>query len=88
MDYALCFMDRWLGKIYWEDRKPYYVYKGYKVRRIGFFHDEAEFEAESPIAEEVGEMIVRAIKKAGEFLKLKVPLEGEAKVGLNWRSVH
>ena len=88
MDYALCFMDHWLGKIYWEDRKPYYIYKGYKVRRIGYMHDETEFEAEAPIAEEIGEMIVKAIKKAGEFLKIKVPLEGEAKVGLNWRSVH
>ncbi len=38
MDYALCKMDQWLGKIYWEDRKPYYLYKGYKVRRIGYFH--------------------------------------------------
>jgi hypothetical protein len=38
MDYALCKMDQWLGKMYWEDRKPYYLYKGYKVRRIGYFH--------------------------------------------------
>lgn len=38
MDYAGCKMDSWLGKIYWEDRKPYYLYKGYKVRRIGYFH--------------------------------------------------
>lgn len=88
MDYALCFMDHWLGKMYWEDRKPYYIYKGYKVRRICYQHDEAEFEAEEPIAQEIGEMIVKAIEKAGLFLKLKVPLAGEAKVGKNWRSVH
>ena len=88
MDYALCFMDHWLGKMYWEDRKPYYIYKGYKVRRIGYTHDEAEFEAEEPIAQEIGEMIVKAIEKAGQFLKLKVPLAGEAKVGPDWRSVH
>ena len=88
MDYALCFMDHWLGKMYWEDRKPYYIYKGYKVRRVGYTHDEAEFEAEEPITQEVGEMIVKAIEKAGQFLKLKVPLTGEAKVGKNWRSVH
>ena len=88
MDYALCFMDHWLGKMYWEDRKPYYIYKGYKVRRVGYTHDEAEFEAEEPIAQEVGEMIVKAIEKAGQFLKLKVPLAGEAKVGKNWRETH
>ena len=88
MDYALCFMDHWLGKMYWEDRKPYYIYKGYKVRRICYQHDEAEFEAEEPIAQEIGEMIVKAIEKAGQFLKLKVPLAGEAKVGKNWRETH
>ena len=88
MDYALCFMDHWLGEIHWEDRKPYYLYKGYKVRRIGYMHDEAEFEAEEPIAQEIGDMIVKAIAKAGEFLKIKVPLAGEAKIGHNWRETH
>jgi hypothetical protein len=88
MDYALCFMDHWLGEIHWEDRKPYYLYKGHKVRRIGYMHDEAEFEAEEPIAEEIGDMIVKAIAKAGEFLKIKVPLAGEAKIGHNWKETH
>jgi hypothetical protein len=88
MDYALCKMDQWLGKMYWEDRKPYYLYKGYKVRRIGYFHDEAEFEAEEPIAEEIGEMIVKAIAWAGKFLKLNVPLDGESKTGKSWRETH
>lgn len=88
MDYALCKMDNWLGEMYWEDRKPYYIYKGYKVRRIGYFHDEAEFEAEEPIAEEIGEMIVKAIAWAGRFLKIKVPLAGEAKIGSNWMETH
>ena len=88
MDYALCFMDHWLGEIHWEDRKPYYIYKGYKVRRIGYMHDEAEFEAEEPIAQEIGDMIVKAIAKAGDFLKIKVPLAGEAKIGHNWKETH
>ena len=51
-------------------------------------HDEAEFEAEEPIAQEIGDMLVKAIGKAGEFLKLKVPLAGEAKIGKNWRETH
>lgn len=45
MDYAGCFMDRWLGEMHWDEkRRPYYVYKGYIVRRIGYFHDELEYE--------------------------------------------
>lgn len=39
MDYASLFMDKWLGKMYWDEmRRPYYVYKGCIVRRIGYFH--------------------------------------------------
>ena len=88
MDYACCFLDMWLGGIKWKDRKPYYLYKGYVVRRIGYFHDEVEFECEDAIADEVARMIERAIEKAGQHLKLNVPLAGEGKVGVNWMETH
>lgn len=88
MDYACCFLDSWLGEVHWKDRKPYYLYKGCVVRRIGYFHDEVEFECEEPVAEEVSMMIELAIQKAGEMLKLNVPLAGEGQVGKNWREVH
>jgi hypothetical protein len=88
MDYAGCFMDVWLGGLKWKDRKPYYEYKGYIVRRIAYQHDEYEYEAEEPIAEEVGKMIEKAIEKAGQYLKLNVPLAGEAKIGKSWKEVH
>lgn len=88
MDYALCFMDVWLGPMKWRDRKPYYEYKGYIVRRIGYWHDEVEFEAEDPIADEIATMIEKAIEKAGQYLKIKVPLAGEGKVGINWKETH
>lgn len=88
MDYACCFLDAWLRGLKWKDRKPYYLYKGCVVRRIGYTHDEVEFECEEPIAEEVARMIERAIVKAGEHLKLNVELAGEGKVGKNWKEVH
>lgn len=89
MDYACCFMDMWLGEIYWDEkRRPYYLYKGCKVMRIAYMHDEVEFECEEPVAEEVAKMIEKAIAKAGEFLKIKVPLAGEGKVGDSWMEVH
>lgn len=88
MDYACCFMDSWLGGIKWKDRKPYYLYKGYVVRRIGYMHDELEYECEEPIGPEVAKMIERAIAKAGEFLQMKVELAGEGQVGKNWCDVH
>lgn len=88
MDYACCFLDSWLGGLKWKDRKPYYLYKGYVVRRIGYTHDEVEFECEEPIADEVAKMIEKAIEKAGQYLKLNVELAGEGKVGKNWCEVH
>lgn len=89
MDYACCFLDSWLGDIHWDEkRRPYYLYKGCVVRRIGYMHDEVEFECEAPVAEEVGKLIEKAIEKAGQFLKIQVPLAGEAKVGKNWKEVH
>lgn len=88
MDYAGCFMDAWLGGLKWKDRKPYYLYKGFVVRRVAYVHDELEFEAEEPIAEEIARMIEKAIEKAGQYLNLKVPLAGEGKTGKSWKEVH
>jgi hypothetical protein len=90
MDYAGCFMDSWLGKIYWDEMwRPYYLYKGKIVRRIGYFHDEYEYECEGEdTAHEVGKLIEKAIEKAGKHLKIKVPLKGEAKCGKNWSQTH
>ncbi len=89
MDYACCFLDSWLGGIKFDDQhRPYYLYKGCIVRRIGFFHDEVEFECQEEVAEEISDMISKAIQKAGEVLKLSVALAGEGKVGNNWKEVH
>lgn len=88
MDYALCFMDSWLGGLHWENRKPYYIYKGFVVKRVAYMHDEVEFECEEAIAGEISQMIEKAIEKAGQYLKLKVPLAGEGKTGKSWCEVH
>lgn len=89
MDYACCFMDSWLGGIRFDDKfRPYYLYKGKIVRRIGYFHDEMEFECEEAVAEEVAKMIEKSIVKAGKFLKLNVELAGEGKCGKTWKDVH
>ena len=88
MDYAGCFLDSWLGGLRWKDRKPFYCYKGYTVRRVCYQHDELEFECDEPIAEEIARMIEKAIEKAGQYLKMKIELAGEGKVGKNWCEVH
>lgn len=90
MDYAGLYLDKWLGGIKFDSmRRPYYLYKGKIVRRIGYFHDEYEFECEgkdTTIA--VAGLIEKAIAAAGKHLKLNVELAGEGKVGKNWKETH
>lgn len=90
MDYAGLFLDKWLGGIKFDDlRRPYYLYNGNIVRRIGYFHDEYEFECEGEeTAIEVSKLIEKAIESSGKYLKLNVALAGEGKVGKNWKEVH
>lgn len=90
MDYAGLFLDKWLGGIKFDSkRRPYYDYNGKIVRRIGYFHDEYEFECEGEdTANKVAKLIEKAIASAGKYLKLNVELAGEGKVGKNWKEVH
>lgn len=87
--YALCFMDNKLGWLQIDQMgRPYYNYKGHVVKRLAAFHDQGDFEAEPEVAEEVGQLIVDYIKKAGEVLNMQVELDGEYKVGANAAEIH
>lgn len=91
MSYAACFMDTWLGEMLIDELgRPYYLYKGYKVRRISMVHDEYSWEVEDGAQEDIREMSVKAIVKAGEVLKLALPLNGEGKISFEgtWKDVH
>jgi DNA polymerase-1 len=89
MDYSFLFMDKWLGGLKIdEDGKPCYTYKGYTLYRVAMMHDELLFDCPPEIAEEVGQMGVKSIEAAGKYLKFRVELTGEAKIGPTWASVH
>jgi hypothetical protein len=51
-------------------------------------HDEIQAEVLPELAEEYGQMAVRAIQKSGESFNFKCPLDGEFKSGLNWAETH
>jgi DNA polymerase-1 len=51
-------------------------------------HDEWQIEVAEDHAEHVSRHAVRAIREAGEVLKLRCPLTGEARVGKNWAETH
>ena len=76
MDYANSFMDRWI------------LESGIEAERVCYYHDECLWECSREHAEEVGRLGVASIVKAGELLKLKVPLAAEYKIGRSWAEVH
>lgn len=51
-------------------------------------HDEWQIECSPEHAETVGKLAVDSIKEAGEYFKLRCPLDGEYKVGRNWKETH
>lgn len=51
-------------------------------------HDEFQVETPSNYADVVALLGVEAIKQAGVVLKLRCPLDGEGKIGANWRDTH
>jgi DNA polymerase I-like protein with 3'-5' exonuclease and polymerase domains len=51
-------------------------------------HDEWQIECSADIADTVGKAAVQSIKEAGIAYNLRCPLDGEYKVGRNWRETH
>lgn len=89
ISYAACLMDNNLGWLQIDELgRPYYDYNGYRVARLAAFHDQLDFEAEPEVSDEVGQLIVNCIKKAGKMLKMQVDLDGEYKVGNNAAEIH
>jgi DNA polymerase I-like protein with 3'-5' exonuclease and polymerase domains len=58
------------------------------VKYVANVHDEAQLECPKDIAEDVGKAFRQSIIEAGEFYKLRCPLDGEYKIGRNWRETH
>jgi DNA polymerase I-like protein with 3'-5' exonuclease and polymerase domains len=55
---------------------------------VAHIHDELQNEAREDIADEVGQTIRSAMRKAGEKYAMRVPIDGEFKVGRNWAETH
>ena len=57
-------------------------------RQVAFVHDEVQVLVREDIGDEIGHLCIEAIKRAGEYYKLRVPLTGEYKLGRNWAETH
>ena len=62
--------------------------KGLGANLILHVHDEFQFECPPENAEALGKACVQAIKDAGQFFNLRIPLDGEYKIGKNWAETH
>jgi len=52
------------------------------------YHDEEQWECDPISARILGSIGVESIKAAGRYLKLKIPLDGEFKIGSDWSETH
>jgi len=55
---------------------------------VGNIHDEFQLEVLEQHAELVGKTIVESIRAAGEHFNFRCPLDGEYKIGNNWKETH
>lgn len=55
---------------------------------VGNIHDEFQLECRPEIAERVGKLGVWSIEESGRRLNVKVPLNGEYKIGKSWAETH
>lgn len=76
---------RWAVEVELELRK-----RGWKdrVQVVANIHDEHQYECDEDIAEEVGKLSIECIKRAGDYFNIRIPLDGEANVGNNWKETH
>lgn len=55
---------------------------------VAHVHDEMQFEVRKGLEQTVGEVVVQAMRDAGKFFNFKCPIDGEFKIGSNWKETH
>jgi len=58
------------------------------AQQVAIVHDEIQIEVPEQYAEQVAEIMVASAAEAGEILGFRVPVDAEAKIGLNWYETH
>jgi DNA polymerase-1 len=58
------------------------------ARFVANIHDEWQIEVREDLADFVGQLAVDCIQTAGNYYKLRCPMDGEYKVGDNWSETH
>ena len=58
------------------------------ARQVAFIHDETIFDCAPEHATALSASLVSSSIEAGEYYKIRIPIEAEAKVGNDWSEVH
>ena len=61
---------------------------GEDYMQVAFVHDEIQVLVKEEYADKVGKIAIEAIKKSGEHYSIRIPLDGEYKLGANWAETH
>lgn len=61
---------------------------GLDAFQVGNIHDELQYDCDPYQAEDVGKLALEVFLSSGRELNLRVPLEGDYKVGLSWAETH
>ena len=62
--------------------------EGIKYKQLGWVHDEIQVECNPEDAEKISRILEESAVKAGEYLKLNIRIDAEAKIGENWYETH
>jgi len=79
---------RWLRMWHEEMRRLTGIEYGRDWAQVVWVHDEHQFESKPDYAESFGQLSVKCIKRAGKYYDLRIPLDGEYKIGYNWAETH
>ena len=55
---------------------------------VAWVHDEFQIDCHKDCVVEAADLMVQCIIKAGEMLHLNCPMDGEYKIGMNWKETH
>lgn len=55
---------------------------------VGNIHDEVQIQVKEEYAERVSQICVSTFKEVTDFFKFRILLEGESKIGNNWKETH
>jgi DNA polymerase I-like protein with 3'-5' exonuclease and polymerase domains len=80
MKMAVIFFNREIRKRGW--------YQDGTVRQVAFVHDEIQAIAKEGFEDECKQIGIQAIRDAGMYFGLRVPTDGDGKVGSNWGETH